>query len=169
MQQPELYTISGVDFAKYNPELDWSGKLFGQYKEISPIRNHTGIYAFTLCDEIVYIGSSTNLFGRFQTHIAHLQGKLNKNSVSVEKRKYYYLNKYLPQVQFKVLEFYNNSISKDELESNEYKLIHSYNPIFNINFKNEIKKWDWSEQNIDDFVNEIISMDKLKMKSNTAK
>lgn len=62
-----VYTINGNDFSKYDHELDWSGKLFEQYEEIAPIKNQGGIYAFTICEEIVYIGSSINLFNRLGT------------------------------------------------------------------------------------------------------
>ena len=85
-----VYTIDGNDFSKYDHELDWSGRLFEQYEEIAPIKNHSGIYAFTICEEIVYIGSSTNLFNRLQTHIGHMHGKTNQYSSSMESKKYYY-------------------------------------------------------------------------------
>lgn len=157
-----LYTINGKDFAKYNPELDWSGKLFEQYSEVAQIRKRAGVYAFTLCGEIVYIGSSINLFGRLQTHIAHLHGKTNQRSTSWQWRKYHYLNKYLSEVQFRVIEFIDQPVAKNELESSEYKYINQYCPIFNINYKNQLKRWSGSEQDIDSFINGIISMDELK-------
>lgn len=169
MQKKKIYTIDGRDLAKYNPELDWSGKLFEQYEELIPIRKQSGIYAFTLCGEIVYIGYSINLLGRLQSHIAHMQGKTNQSSTSMENKKYYYLNKYLSHVQFEVLYFYNRSVSKAQLEEHEYEFIHQYSPIFNINYKDKLVRWNDSEQNIDDFVNGIISMEDLKIKSNTTK
>lgn len=156
------YVISGIDFLKYNPELDWSGKLFEQYTEVHTLKQQAGVYAFTLCGEIVYIGSSNNLFGRFQTHIAHMQGKTNRSSASLEKKKYFYLNKYLPYVKFEIICFYDKSISRSQLEENEYDFITRHCPIFNVNYKNGQRRWNGSEQDIDDFVNGIISMDKLK-------
>lgn len=160
----DIYTIDGKNFAKYNPELDWSGKLFEQYEEISPISRRAGVYAFTLCGEVVYVGSSINLFGRLQTHIAHMQGKTNRNSTSIDQKKYYYLNKYLPYVQFEILYFYDKFVSKSQLEEKEYELINQYCPIFNVNYKDRLKRWNGSEQDIDNFVHEITSMDDLKSK-----
>ena len=157
-----ICTIDGLDFDKYNPELDWSGKLFEQYEEIAPLRKQPGIYAFTLCREVVYIGSSINLFGRLQTHIAHMQGNANCTHSSLTWRKYFYLKKYISQVQFQVLEFCNTNISKSELEDIEYSYVNKHNPIFNINRGKSLHQWDGSEQDIDDFVNGNLSMDNLK-------
>lgn len=164
-----VYTIDGNDFYKYNHELDWSGKLFEQYEEIAPIRNQGGIYAFTICGEIVYIGSSRNLFNRLQTHIGHMHGKTNQSSSSMENKKYYYLKKYLPYVQFHILRFLDKPVFKYQLEECEYDFINKYRPIFNINYKNGQRRWNDSEQDLDNFVNGIISMDDLKTKSNTTK
>ena len=161
-----MYSINGTEFAKYNPELDWNGKLFEQYNEIAPLRKCPGVYTFTLCGEIVYIGSSTNLFGRLQTHIANMQGKTNYHNPSMKWRKYHYLNKHISNVQFKVLEFCDKTITKDQLENIEYMYINQHRPIFNINYKDTLCKWNGSEQDIDDFVNGIISMDDLKTPQN---
>ena len=158
------YIINGLDFAKYNLELDWSGKLFEQYEEIDALRRQPGIYAFTLCGEIVYIGSSTNLFGRLQTHIGNLQGKTNYRRSSLKWRKYHYLNKHISMVQFQVIEFCDHNITKDELEALEYAYINQYCPIFNINYKDKLKRWNGFEYDIDNFVNGIISIDDLKNK-----
>ena len=159
-----IYTIDGIDFAKYNPELDWSGKLFEQYEEIAPLHKQPGIYDFTLCGEVVYIGSSINLFGRLQTHIAHMQGNANRTHSSLKWRKYFYFKKYISQAQFQVLEFCNQSVTKDELESLEYTYINQYCPIFNINYKDKLKRWNGSEHDIDNFINGMISIDDLKNK-----
>jgi hypothetical protein len=164
-----VYTIDGNDFYKYDHELDWSGKLFEQYDEVAPIRNQGGIYAFTICGEIVYIGSSRNLFNRFQTHIGHMHGKTNQSSSSMENKKYYYLKKYLPYVQFHILRFLDKPVFKYQLEECEYDFINKHSPIFNINYKNGQRRWNDSEQDLDNFVNGIVSMDDLKMKSNTTK
>jgi hypothetical protein len=164
-----IYTIDGADFAKYNPELDWSGKIFEQYNEIAPLRRCPGIYAFTLCGEIVYIGSSTNLFGRLQTHIANMQGKTNYRNQSMKWKKYHYLNKHISNVQFKVIEVCDKTITKDQLENIEYKYINQHCPIFNINYKDSLHRWSGSEEDIDNFVNGTISMDELTTKSNTTK
>lgn len=161
-----LDIIAGNDFPKYNPELDWSGQLFKQYPEVYSLKQQTGIYAFTLCGKIVYIGSSRNLFGRLQTHIAHIQGKTNQNSTSIEKKKYYYLSKYLPYVQFKILYFYDEPVSKNQLEEKEYSFINKYCPIFNID---GCQLWNDSAQAVDDFVHGVISMDDLKMTFNKTK
>ena len=131
-----VYTIDGNDFYKYDHELDWSGKLFEQYEEIAPIRNQGGIYAFTICGEIVYIGSSRNLFDRLQTHIGHMHGKTNQSSSSMENKKYYYLKKYLPYVQFHILRFLDKPVLQYQLEECEYDFINKHSPIFNINYKN---------------------------------
>jgi hypothetical protein len=163
-----IYAIHGLDFAKYNPTLDWSGKLFEQYEEIAPIRKRAGVYAFTLCGEIVYIGSSTNLFGRLQTHIGNLQGKTNYRRSSLKWRKYHYLNKHISKVQFHVLEFCEYGTTKEDLEILEYKYINQHCPIFNVNYKDKLKRWNGSEYDIDNFVNGAISMDDLKQ-SNTTK
>ena len=164
-----VYTIDGNDFSKYDHELDWSGRLFEQYEEIAPIKNQGGIYAFTICEEIVYIGSSINLFNRLQTHIGHMHGKTNQYSSSMESKKYYYLNKYLSYVQFHVLHFLDKPVFKYQLEECEYDFIHKYCPIFNINYKDSQRRWNGSEQDIDDFVNGIILMDDLKTKFNPTK
>lgn len=161
-----MYSINGTEFAKYNPELDWSGKFFEKYNEIAPLRKCPGVYTFTLCGEIVYIGSSTNLFGRLQTHIANMQGKTNYRNPSMKWRKYHYLNKYISNVQFKVLEFCDKTITKDQLENIEYRYINQHRPVFNINYKDTLYRWNGSEQDIDDFVNGIISMDDLKTQQN---
>ena len=157
-----IYKINGIDFNKYNPDIDWSGQYFNQYPEVIKLKNRVGVYTFTLCDEPVYIGSSTNLFSRFQTHIMHMQGKSNAQSSKLTWKKYYYLNKHINQVQFQVLNMYDSTISKTELEEYEYLYINQYNPIFNINYKYALKQWNGTEQDIDDFVNGIISMDILK-------
>lgn len=157
-----IYVISGKDFAKYNPELDWSGRLFNQYKEIIPLRNCAGVYAFTMCGEIVYIGSSTNLFGRLQTHIANIQGKTNARSTNLKWKKYHYINKHISHVQFHIIETFDVNITKEQLESIEYQYIKQYRPIFNINYKDELMMWGGSEQDIDNFVNGIVSMSGLK-------
>ena len=161
----ESYQINGIDFAKYNPEIDWSGKYFDSYSEVANIKNRAGVYAFTLCNEIVYVGSSTNLFGRLQTHIAHINSKTNRTSKSVERKKYYYLKKYISHVKFKVLDVYPDNISKEQLETYEYEYICKYNPIFNIKLKDSIQIWCGTEQNIEDFVKGLLTIDDLtKMK-----
>ncbi len=156
------YTINGMEFAKYNPELDWTGKIFKQCDEVALLKNRAGVYAFTLCGEIVYIGSSINLFGRFQTHIGSLQGKTNYRNSSLKWRKYHYLNKHISEVQFQVLEFCDRGVNKESLEILEYKYINQYCPIFNINYKDKLKRWNGSEYDIDNFVDGTISMDDLK-------
>lgn len=157
-----IYTINGFTFDKYNPELDWSGKLFEQYEEISLLRKQAGIYAFTLCNEIVYIGSSINLFRRLQTHIANLQGKTNYQNPSLKWRKYHYLNKHISKVQFQVIGFCNQDITKEDLELLEYEHINRHCPIFNVNYKDKLKRWKGSEQDIDNFVAGLILMEDLK-------
>ena len=159
-----IYKINGLDFNKYNPEIDWSGKYFDQYQEAIKLKNCAGIYAFTLCNEPVYIGSSINLFGRFQTHIMHMHSKSNSQSSKLKWKKYYYLSKYIDRVQFQVLNIYDNTISNTKLEEYEYAYINKYCPIFNINYKDTLKRWNGTEQDIDDFVNGIISIDILKNK-----
>jgi excinuclease UvrABC nuclease subunit len=161
-----IYTIDGVDFAKYNPEIDWTGKHFNQYPEVVNLKNRVGVYVFTLCGEPVYIGSSTNIFGRLQTHIAHMKSKTNQQSSKLKWKKYYYLNKYVSHVQFQVLDIYSNNITKEELEEHEYKYIYEYHPIFNVNYKNTLYRWNGTEQDVDDFVNGIISMNILKTHQN---
>lgn len=158
-----IHIIDGVDFAKYNPEIDWSGIYFNRYPEVANLKNHAGVYAFTLCGEPVYIGSSTNLFGRLQTHIAHIQSKMNNQNSKLKWKKYYYLNKHISQVQFQVLNIYRD-ITKEELEKYEYKYIHKYRPIFNINHKDALYQWDGTEQDIDNFINGIITIEDLKNK-----
>lgn len=158
-----VYSIDGIDFAKYNPELDWSGRIFDEYQDAMSLRYRAGVYAFTLCDEVVYVGSSMNLFGRLQTHIAHIYSKSNKDSSSVKYKKYYYLNKYLPHVKFYVLCFFDSDVTKSQLEEKEYSFINQYCPIFNVNYKDSIHRWNGSEQDIDSFVNGTIHMNDLKI------
>ena len=157
-----IYMIDGVDFAKYHPAIDWSGASFNEYPEVADLKNRTGIYAFTLCGEAVYIGSSINLFSRLQAHIMHMQGTANRTHSKLVWRKYYYLKKYLDEVQFHVLAVYDNPISKDLLEQYEYEYIEKYLPIFNVNYKDSLKRWNGTEQDIADFVNGLISIDVLK-------
>jgi hypothetical protein len=98
-----------------------------------------------------------------------MHGKTNQSSSSMENKKYYYLKKYLPYVQFHILRFLDKPVFKYQLEECEYDFINKYRPIFNINYKDGRRRWNDSEQDINDFVNGIISMDNLKMKSSTTK
>lgn len=164
----DVYTIDGTDFVKYIPELDWTGKRFEQYQEVIDLKHRAGIYAFTLCGEIVYVGSSINLFGRLQTHIMHMQGRSNYRNPSMKWRKYHYLNKHVAHVQFQVLEIFDD-ITKESLENIEYDYIEQLCPIFNVNYKDTLKRWAGSEEDIDTFVNGEVSMDILKRNLNTSK
>lgn len=156
------YEMDGVNFDKYNLWFDWSGKHCDKYEEATPIKNKTGIYAFTLCGEIVYVGSSTNLFGRLQSHITHMFSFGDKSKSRLEQRKYHYLKKYISQVKFVVLEFCDRNTQKEELEQIEYSYIDKYNPIFNVRRGDIFREWDGNEHDIDNFVNGNTSIDNLK-------
>ena len=158
-----VYEMNGLDFAKYNLWLDWRGKHFSQSEEILPIQKKAGIYAFTLLGEVVYVGSSINMFGRLQSHIAHMFSLSDKSKSRLEQRKYHYLKKHISQVKFVVLEFCDRNVHKEELEQIEYSYINEYNPIFNVHRGDVFREWDGNEKNIDDFVDGDIDIDDLKL------
>ena len=162
MSSQYSYEMDGLSFEKYNLWPDWSSKNCDKYEEVAPIKKKAGVYAFTLCDEIVYVGSSINLFSRLQSHIAHIFSLGDKSKSRLELRKYHYLKKYISQVKFVVLKFCDNSISKRELEQIEYSYIEKHNPIFNVRRGDTFREWDGNEQNVDDFVNGNTFMDDLR-------
>lgn len=162
--------IEGVNFDKYNPEEDWNWKRIIQCPKAEMLNKCVGVYTFTLCDEPVYIGSSTNLLSRLQTHIMSIyRGYKYLQPRNFDLRKYYYLNKYIDKVKFQVLDIYDNDISKEQLEKHEYDFISIYNPIFNIRHKDGVRRWYGTEQDVDDFVNGISTIDNLKNRFNRTK
>ena len=148
-----IFHIRGDDFIQYNSEDDWVGNYFYGFPNASVLKNFSGIYAFTLCGEVVYVGSSVNLFNRFRTHIISIQHGDNCKSPSIADRKYYYLNKYIENVEFKVLATYDKHMSKQDLEQREHQYINIYQPIFNVNYMDKVKRWCGSDRDIDEFVN----------------
>ena len=159
-----LFSISGEGLIQYNSEKDWIGSYFDSFPNATILRNCAGIYVFTLCGEIVYIGSSINLLNRLRTHTISIQHGDNCHSLSVADRKYYYFNQHISNVEFHVVETYNKNISKQELELYEYEYINRYLPIFNVNYVGSVKRWLGTDQDIDNFINATLSMDDLKAK-----
>lgn len=166
-----IFEICGSDFMAYNPEGDWVGKYFDDVPNILILKECAGVYVFTLCDEVVYVGSSINLFNRFRTHVMNIQHGDNCLHSTPAERKYYYFNNHIKDIQFKVIATYDKCISKEELESYENQYIDLYSPIFNINCGQKINQWCGTEEDIEDFVLGLLTVDDLmrKMKSNTTK
>lgn len=157
-----IFHICGNEFIKYNSEDDWSGKYFSDFSNASVLKSFAGVYAFTLCGEVVYVGSSTNLFNRFRTHIISIQHGDNCKSHKIADRKYCYLNKYIEKVEFQVLATYDKHIPKNELEKYEREYMSIYIPIFNVNYIDNVKRWTGSDEDLDEFVNGNIAMSDLQ-------
>ena len=157
-----LFQINGNDLIKYNADIDWYGKYFDSFPNSSQLKISAGIYAFVLCNEIVYIGSSINLFNRLRTHVMNIQCGHKCNTQRIGERKYYYFNKYITDMQYMLLQVYDKNISKLELEAHEYKHIQMHNPIFNVQYRGQRRIWNGTDQDIDNFVNGIVTIDELK-------
>ena len=159
-----LFRINGNDLIQYDADTDWYGKYFDTFSNSAQLKTSAGVYAFVLCNEIVYIGSSTNLFSRLRTHIMNIQCGNKCHTHSIGERKYYYFNKYITNMQYTLLQVCNKHISKSELEAYEYEYIKTHEPIFNVQYGKQRKKWNGTDQDIDNFVNGAIAINKLKSK-----
>lgn len=162
-EKNSLFSIYGDDLIQYDSENDWAGNYFFTFPNAS-VLNYAGIYAFTLCGEIVYVGSSIKPLNRLRTHIISIQHGDNCHSLSVAERKYYYLNKHISNVEFHIMKAYDKHIAKHQLESYEYEYMNHYCPIFNVNYGGNIIKWCGTDQDIDDFVDGKVSINTLKDK-----
>ncbi|MFK5282946.1 GIY-YIG nuclease family protein, partial [Lacticaseibacillus paracasei] len=65
----------------YKLKTKYFGKFISGKKDLDFFKDRCGIYAMVRTDcTKVYIGSSTNVFSRFQTHISKLDRGLHDNT-----------------------------------------------------------------------------------------
>lgn len=118
----------------------------------------SGIYAFLLLGEVVYVGQSTNLHLRFFHHAENF-AKVRPKKIPSNK-KYILLKPYIDKVEWKVLEY----CSKEDLDERENSWIDFYNPIFNIQRRDGKVYFTGDSQDIDNYVSGEVDMKYLRTK-----
>jgi hypothetical protein len=88
-------------------------------------KNVKAIYAFYINDKY-YIGSTTELYGRINTHLSTL--KANKHHSVYLQRTY---NKYPGKVKYKILKVFNKDTERKDILISEKHYIKKYNSVFN--------------------------------------
>ena len=124
-----------------------------KYKDISITLDTSGIYAIKLCDEVVYVGQSGNLFARLLEHCTALFSDKPSGEL-----KYTLLREHYKDLSWTVLSYE----STETLIETENYYIDRYKPIFNIQTpKGEQYFWGTSND-IEDFCYGLLTIDDLK-------
>lgn len=151
--------ITMMDMGKTSPVRSWL-----KYKDVAMILDRSGIYAIKLCNEIVYVGQSCNLFARLLEHCTALFS--DKPSTEL---KYKLMRNFYKDMSWEVLEYQDC----DMLIEAENYYIDKYNPIFNIQTPHGEQYFWGTQEDIEDFCCGLLTMDDLhsmvKEKKKTAK
>lgn len=144
-------TIDGVTMkamGQMSPVRAWL-----KYSDISTQLDTSGVYAIQLCNEVVYVGQSCNLFARLLEHCC----AMFSNTPSSDP-KYELLRKHYKDLSWTVLTDADTLIL---LETESY-YISKYSPIFNIETPKGRKYFHFKDSDIDDFCCGLLTMDDLR-------
>lgn len=131
-------------------------QYFLEHPEWYSLNNQAGIYGIFLDKECVYIGESHDLLGRILTHMKNfnLPAKYLKTNSDY---KYKILKHYKKHISIRILQFTNKRRKQIEKE-----YIDKYKPIFNISIGDKRQYFIGNEEDIDDFICGLSTMDDLK-------
>ena len=146
-----MINIDGVtmrDMGKMSPVRAWL-----KYKDISTELDKSGVYAIKLCDEVVYVGQSCNLFSRLLEHC----GALFSDKPSSE-LKYKLLRNFYKDISWTVLMYEDLEMLTD----GEDYYINKYKPIFNIQTPYGEQHFWGTQEDIENFCCNLLTMDDLR-------
>lgn len=128
-------------------------RVWLKYKDISTELDRPGIYAIKLCDEVVYVGQSCNLFSRLLEHC----GALFSDKPSSE-LKYKLLRNFSKDMSWTVLMYEDLEMLTD----GENYYISKYKPIFNIQTPYGEQHFWGTQEDIENFCCNLLTMNDLR-------
>lgn len=128
------------------------------YNQRQKSYGEAGIYGFFLCNECVYVGQSKNIFARLNNHLDYFAMSDTLGGQKTYK-KYKLLKPYIKELEWRILEFVEDEFNLDQAEN---IWISYYSPIFNLETPNGLKHFYGTQEDIDDFVYGLLSMEDLK-------